>query len=86
MNNCISESSFIRLAETNSEFHKPIFDGVVDESRFSAASIKILWVLKEPWEKLPNGIRGGGWSVTRDLLLNGDFKNNKGTYPPRLSD
>jgi len=77
-----TEDAFKILAESKNEFHRPIFDGVVDLKRYGQSSIKILWVLKEPWEKLRNGARGGGWSVTRDLLRDGEFKNNKGTYPP----
>ncbi len=77
-----SEHEFEKLASANGEFHKPIFDGIVDEQRFQLERIKLLWVLKEPWEKLGASVRGGGWSVTRDLLLKGELKNNRGTYPP----
>ncbi len=82
MNSTTSENTFIALAKDNEELHDPIFDGIVDECRFKLAPIKILWILKEPWENLEDNEKGGGWSVTRDLLLNGEFENNKGSYPP----
>jgi hypothetical protein len=78
----LGEDEFRQLAARNNEFHAPIFDGVVDDAKFYLAEVKILWVLKEPWEKLEPGVKGGDWSVTRDLLLNGELENNKGTYPP----
>jgi len=77
-----TEESFAALAESHNEFHFPIFDGVVDQDRYLSSSPRILWILKEPWEKLKSGEKGGDWSVTRDLLLNGEFTDNKGTYPP----
>jgi hypothetical protein len=77
-----SESQFQTLADSYNEFHRPIFDGIVDRNRFNLERVKLLWVLKEPWEKLGENVQGGGWSVTQDLLLKGDLKNNRGTYPP----
>jgi len=77
----ILEDSFAALAKSHGEFHSPIFDGIVDQNRFLKSSPRILWILKEPWEKLQSGERGGDWSLT-SLLLNGEFTNNKGTYPP----
>jgi len=77
-----SESQFQALADINNEFHRPIFDGIVDEERFYLQEFPVLWILKEPWEKLGENVIGGGWSVTQDLLLNADFTSNRGTFPP----
>jgi hypothetical protein len=47
--------------------NEPITDGVVHEARYLDCSPKMLWILKEPWEKdIETG--GGGWSVTKDLI------------------
>ncbi len=48
--------------------HDPITDGVIDIDQYLAASPKMLWILKEPWETPDEGKRGGRWSVTKELI------------------
>ncbi|MDH5718909.1 MAG: hypothetical protein OEZ22_14880 [Spirochaetia bacterium] len=68
-------------SKNNHEFHDPIFDGVVNEELFlsSKTKPKILWILKEPWEKLEENEKGGGWDLVKDLLKDG-WHSNKGSY------
>lgn len=47
---------------------KPIYDGVVDPASYLAAPVRVLWILKEPWDGPDSS--GGGWSLTHDLLNN----------------
>jgi len=42
----------------------PVTDGVIDEAQFLSSSPKMLWILKEPWEK--GGV--GDWSLTKQLI------------------
>ena len=70
-----------KMAESEGSRHDPITDGVVDIDRYLASSPKMLWILKEPWEKLEEGEGGGGWSVTQDLIAKGRI-GNRGTYAP----
>jgi hypothetical protein len=57
-----------KMAELEGSKHRPITDGVVDIDRYLSSSPKILWILKEPWEKLEEKDCGGSWSVTQDLI------------------
>lgn len=75
------KAELLNLAKQQQIVHDPITDGVVDIDCYLAASPKILWILKEPWETLKDGEAGGGWSVTKDLLGAGRV-DNKGTYAP----
>jgi hypothetical protein len=60
---------------------EPIYDGVVDPVRYCAASSKILWILKEPWDEADRS--GGGWSITQDLLRSKTAEMAKGpTFQP----
>lgn len=45
---------------------EPIFDGVVSIDRWCAAPLRIMWILKEPWDE--ENSSGGGWSLTGDVL------------------
>lgn len=66
-------------AQKLNKFHEPLFDGVVNEELFLNGKPKILWILKEPWEKLENGQSGGGWDLVKKLLHEG-WHSNKGSY------
>jgi hypothetical protein len=53
---------------------KPIIDGIVDIDSYVKVHPKILWILKEPYDEVENGIpAGGGWSLTQDVLGRDDF-------------
>jgi hypothetical protein len=56
------------MAKAEGSIHEPITDGVVDENRYLAASPRMLWILKEPWDPIKEGEAGGGWSVTKGLI------------------
>lgn len=57
--------------------NEPITDGVVDIKIFLRSRPKILWILKEPRDEIENGMpRGGGWSITKDVLALGKFGNS----------
>lgn len=44
-------------------------DGIVDVEKYCSSKIKILWILKEPYDDHENGIPiGGGWHFCRDFL------------------
>lgn len=64
-------------AKHEDALHKPITDGVVNAEQYLASSPRILWILKEPWEELAQGERGGGWSVSKDVAGKG-VKTNRG--------
>ena len=56
----------------------PIPDGIVDIDRYLAAPFKILWILKEPYDGIKDGIpTGGGW-LYRDFLCQPDFYGRVG--------
>lgn len=75
-------SKYEARAKELGERHGIIKDGIVNDNYYEASQPKILWVLKEAWEKLKDDQIGGGWSVTQDLLNNPDFEfKNNGTYP-----
>ena len=67
-------------AEAEKSINGPIYDGVVDVDRYLASSPKILWILKEPYDE-PDGIPGGGWSVTEHILAAGKFRNKRPFAP-----
>lgn len=73
-------AQLLEMAASNEGLkHFPITDGVVDIDQYLSCSPKILWILKEPWEKLKDGEIGGDWSLTK--YLNDDGKiGNKGTW------
>lgn len=55
---------------------EPIKDGVVDFDLYLASNPKILWILKEPYDEITDGVpSGGGWSITEHILSVGKFGN-----------
>ena len=70
-----------RMAAEEKSIHGPITDGVVDIDRYLASSPKMLWILKEPWEKLGAGEGGGGWSLTKNLIPALVHRNQIGGSP-----
>lgn len=52
---------------------EPILDGVCDCARYMDTSPRIMWVLKEPYDEMENGMPcGGGWSIVRDCFRKDD--------------
>jgi len=45
---------------------RSIYDGVVNLKQYLSSKLKILWILKEPWDE--DDGTGGGWSVVKDIL------------------
>lgn len=72
-------AELLQMATAEQSIHKPILDGVVDASLYLAASPRILWILKEPWEEFGEGESAGGWSVTKDIIGKGIDKDT-GTH------
>ena len=60
------------------QFEKPnqqlMNDGIVNVSEYYNSPIKIMWILKEPYDKEDND--GGGWSMS-EALNNGGLGNGK---------
>lgn len=52
--------------DKNNKERKPIYDGIVDIPSYINSPIKIMWVLKEPYEEKDG--KGGGWKLGEDLL------------------
>ena len=53
---------------TNSKM-EPITDGIFDINTYKKQEIKILWILKEPYDEDENGnIGNGGWSITDSIM------------------
>lgn len=44
----------------------PILDGLIDPVLYVQAPVKILWILKEPWDGDDHS--GGGWDLCKNLL------------------
>jgi len=62
---------------------KLIEDGIVNLEEYYNSPIKIMWVLKEPYDDKENG--GGGWSITKDLNDNralGKKNDSPNTWHP----
>jgi len=58
----------------------PILDGVIEPARYVQAPVKILWILKEPWDGADHS--GGGWNLcgllstrARDMMKGSTFRN-----------
>lgn len=60
----------------STETRKPIIDGIVDLETYFNSKIKIMWVLKEPYDD--GNDRGGNWKMTDGLKnrANGKYKNS----------
>jgi len=61
----------------------PICDGVADESGYLSSKLKIVWVLKEPYDDYDETGRpwGGGFSIVKDCFMDRDenwFKSSNG--------
>ena len=65
---CDIKAELESMAAADKALHAPITDGVVNIECYLASSPRVLWILKEPWEDLKEGEKGGGWSLTRDLI------------------
>jgi len=52
--------------DKNEQDREPIYDGIVDIETYFNSPIKIMWVLKEPYEQEAG--KGGGWKLGEDLL------------------
>jgi hypothetical protein len=61
--NRLIESQFKQLETTS---HKLMNDGIVNIDYYYDSPIKIMWILKEPYDKNENG-QSGGWSITNAL-------------------
>ncbi len=56
----------------------PIYDGVFSLEQYFSTSPRIMWILKEPYDEMENGIpAGGGWSIPKDLFTKEDDWKNK---------
>ena len=55
---------------------KPITDGVIDIKKYLESDIKIMWVLKEPYDDFDDegNPEGGGWSMTDGFIENDKIK------------
>ena len=53
---------------------EPIFDGILDFNGYSNAKVKILWILKEPYDSFDDEGKpcGGGWKLSGLLDRNPD--------------
>lgn len=60
---------YYRRFET--EGRRLISDGIINEEQYYNSKIKILWILKEPYDEQNN--EGGGWSLTKDILAKDDY-------------
>jgi hypothetical protein len=58
---------------------EPIIDGIVNIEKFIQSKLKILWILKEPYDNEQNGIAtGGGWHFANDFLAPDGFYKRMG--------
>lgn len=57
---------------------QPIFDGVAEEEGYLNSTLKVAWVLKEPWDDKDSSGRpcGGGWSLPKDCFYKDDAWSN----------
>jgi hypothetical protein len=60
---------------------KPIYDGIINPDQFINSTYKILWILKEPYDKDTEG----GWDFKKTLSLKKkitDFDTGRSTFKP----
>jgi hypothetical protein len=70
------------LKSSANSIAEPITDGVVEIDLYLDSQPKILWILKEPVDEIENGVpRGGGFSMTKDVLAEGKL-NNRPPFAP----
>ena len=50
----------------------PIYDGIYSVEKYLSAPLRLMWVLKEPYDDIDDkgNACGGGWSITKDLFKN----------------
>lgn len=55
---------------------EPIYDGIYSAEKYLSAPLRIMWVLKEPYDDVDdNGLpAGGGWSIPKCLFNEPDYK------------
>jgi hypothetical protein len=66
---------------------EPIVDGIVNHYEYLNSKFKILWILKEPYDDLKDGVPcGGGWHFCNDFLAPDGFykriKQARSTWHP----
>jgi len=66
------QSEIEKHAQAPDDDHLPIYDGIVNVKRYLESDYKILWVLKEAYEKCDN--TGGGWKII-SCIANDPNKN-----------
>ncbi|MGB4776142.1 MAG: hypothetical protein WBP45_13265 [Daejeonella sp.] len=48
---------------------EPIIDGIVNIEKYIQSNFRILWILKEPYDDVEDGLpSGGGWHLSKDFL------------------
>lgn len=53
---------------------EPIVDGIVNIEKYLQSRLKILWILKEPYDDIKNGLpSGGGWHFCNNFLAPDGF-------------
>jgi len=45
---------------------EPIYDGVINVNLYCSSPLRVMWILKEPWDE--ENSTGGGWSLCSDVL------------------
>ena len=66
----IIDREYVGPTQESKPISKPIYDGIVNPEQYISSSPRILWILKEPYDK-GTDYTGGGYSIT-DNLLNKD--------------
>lgn len=74
------ERAFSTLHVELGETHALVTDGVIDAERYANSPLRMLWILREPWEDLAPGEAGGGWSVTKQVFSR-PITSNRGAIP-----
>ena len=71
-NNEFQNSDYNRTVQqkrANANITGPITDGLSDIKKYLKSEVKIMWILKEPYDDYAKGLYyGGGWSITDDGL------------------
>jgi hypothetical protein len=58
---------------------EPIIDGIVDIEKYLSSKFQILWILKEPYDDVEDGLAaGGGWHFANDFLAPTGFYKRMG--------
>ncbi len=55
--------------------YEPIFDGIYSSEKYLSASLRIMWILKEPYDEIDeDGVTGGGgWSIPKHLFKEPEY-------------